>query len=126
MTGSCRRSGPWSIGARAKTADAIVRRCPRVRLVATSREPLGVGGETIYRVPSLSLPGPDDADPAGSGDAVALFVDRAKAQGAGLSLDEETIPLVVSICRRVDGLPLAIELAAARLRSLSLAGLSSA
>jgi len=111
------------IGACAKTADAIVRRCPRVHLVATSREPLGIGGETIYRVPPLSLPAPDDADPAGSSDAVALFVDRAKAQGAGLSLDQETSPLVVSICRRLDGLPLAIELAAARLRSLSLAGL---
>jgi len=111
------------IGACAKAADAIVRRCPRVHLVVTSREPLGIGGETIYRVPSLSLPGPDDADSAGSGDAVALFVDRAKAQGAGLSLDEETSPLVSSICRRLDGLPLAIELAAARLRSLSLAGL---
>ena len=114
------------IGACAKTADAIVRRCPRVHLVATSREPLGIGGETIYRVPPLSLPAPDDADPAGSSDAVALFVDRAKAQGAGLSLDQETSPLVVSICRRLDGLPLAIELAAARLRSLSLAGLSRA
>jgi predicted ATPase len=54
---------------------------------------------------------------------VALFVDRAISQGAGLVADEETIPLIVSICRRLDGLPLAIELAAARLRSLSLAGL---
>jgi len=111
------------ISACAKVADAIARRCPRVHLLVTSREPLGIGGEAIYRVPPLSLPGRGDADPPGSSDAVALFVDRAKAQGAGLSLDEETIPLVVSICRRLDGLPLAIELAAARLRSLSLAGL---
>ena len=73
------------IGACAKTAEAILRRCPRVHLLATSREPLGTGGETIYRVPSLSLPGPGDADSAvaESSDAVALFVDRARAQGAG-------------------------------------------
>ncbi len=111
------------ISACAKAADAITRRCPRVHLLATSREPLGIGGETIYRVPPLSLPGPGDDDAAGSCDAVALFVDRAKAQGAGLVVDEKTTPLIVSICRRLDGLPLAIELAAARLRSLSLNGL---
>jgi predicted ATPase/class 3 adenylate cyclase len=110
------------ISACAKAADAITRRCPRVHLLVTSREPLGIGGETIYRVPPLSLPGPDSTAPESS-DAVVLFVDRAKAQGAGLAVDAETIPLIVSICRRLDGLPLAIELAAARLRSLSLAGL---
>jgi predicted ATPase len=114
------------IGACAKTADAIVRRCPRVHLIATSREPLDITGETIYRVPPLSLPGPGDfaSSAASSSDAVALFVDRARAQGTGLSLDEQTAPLVVSICRRLDGLPLAIELAAARLRSLSLRSLA--
>ena len=113
------------IGACAKTAEAIVTRCPRVHLLATSREPLGIGGEIIYRVPPLSLPEPGDDDPAAaeSSDAVALFVSRARAQGAGLSVDETTAPLVVSICRRLDGMPLAIELAAARLRSLSLRGL---
>jgi predicted ATPase/class 3 adenylate cyclase len=114
------------IGSCAKAADAILRRCARVQLVATSREPLGIGGETIYRVPPLSLPGPGDADPAAavSSDAVALFAERARAQGADLSVDESTAPLVVSICARLDGLPLAIELAAARLRSLSLQGLA--
>jgi predicted ATPase/class 3 adenylate cyclase len=113
------------IGACAKTAEAIVRRCPRVHLLATSREPLGVGGETIYRVPSLSLPGPDDTGPAaaGSSDAVALFADRSRAHGVALSVDEQTAPVVVSVCRRLDGMPLAIELAAARLRSMSLAEL---
>jgi predicted ATPase len=85
-------------------------------LLTTSREPLGIGGETIYRVPSLSLPGPDAADSPWSGDAVALFVQRAKEQGVDLPVDEQTAPLLVSICRRLDGLPLAIELAAARLR----------
>ena len=108
----------------AKTAEAIVRRCPRVHLLATSREPLGIGGETIYRVPSLSLPGPEDSDVApGSSDAVALFAERARAHGVGLPVAEQAGPLVVSVCRRLDGMPLAIELAAARLRSMSLAEL---
>jgi predicted ATPase len=111
------------IDACAKTADAIVRRCSRVHLVATSREPLGINGETIYRVPSLSLPVPGGSQAPESSDAVALFLDRARAQGAGLTVNEETLPVIVSICQRLDGLPLAIELAAARLRSLSLTGL---
>jgi predicted ATPase/class 3 adenylate cyclase len=109
----------------AKTAEAIVRRCPRVHLLATSREPLGIGGETIYRVPSLSLPGPagSGAPAPGSSDAVALFAERARAHGVALSVDEQAGPVVVSVCRRLDGMPLAIELAAARLRSMSLAEL---
>jgi predicted ATPase len=115
------------IGGCAKTAEAILRRCPRVHLLATSREPLGIGGESIYRVPSLSLPGPDDSDSGtpGSSDAVALFADRARASGVALAVDEEAGPLAVSVCRRLDGMPLAIELAAARLRSMSLAELHS-
>ncbi len=113
------------IGGCAKAAEAILGRCPRVRLLATSREPLGIGGETIYRVPPLSLPGPGDYGVAAaeSCDAVALFADRARAQGGGLHVDEQTAPVVVSICRRLDGMPLAIELAAARLRSMSLTDL---
>jgi predicted ATPase/class 3 adenylate cyclase len=113
------------IGGCAKTAEAIVWRCPRVHLLATSREPLGVGGETIYRVPSLSLPGPGEAGlpAAGSSDAVALFADRARANGVALAVDEQAGPAAVSVCRRLDGMPLAIELAAARLRSMSLAEL---
>ena len=113
------------IGGCAKTAELILRRCPRVHLLATNREPLGIGGETIYRVPSLSLPGSGDcgSSAAESSDAIALLVERAREQGIGLSVDEETSALVVSICRRLDGMPLAIELAAARLRSMSLASL---
>jgi predicted ATPase len=97
------------------------RHAGRTRL-ATSREALGIGGEAIYRVPPMSLPGPGEAGPAAAAsfDALALFADRARAQGVGLSIDQETTPLVISICRQLDGLPLAIELAAARLRSLSL------
>jgi predicted ATPase/DNA-binding XRE family transcriptional regulator len=114
------------IGACAKTADAILRACPNARLVATSREPLGISGEAIYRVPPLSLPRPGDRDsPAPEpSDAVALFVERAKEQGAGLSADDQTSLLIASICVRLDGMPLAIELAAARLRSLSLSVLN--
>ena len=115
------------IGGCAKVADAIVRHCPKVRLLATSREPLGIGAETIYWVPPLSLPEPGDDGSAApeSSDAVALFADRARKQGVVLVLDEQTAPLVASICRRLDGLPLAIELAAARLRSLSLSSLAA-
>ena len=113
------------IGGCAKIAEAIARSCPRVHLLATSREPLGIGGETIYRVPSLSLPGPVDADAGtpGSCDAVALLVERARANGVALAVEEQAGPVAVSVCRRLDGMPLAIELAAARLRSMSLAEL---
>jgi len=109
------------VGGCAKTAEALMRRCPRVRLIATSREPLGIGGEMIYMVPPLSLPAPGESGllAAESADAVALLVERARAQGTGLSVDQQSAPLLISICRRLDGLPLAIELAAARLRSLS-------
>jgi len=110
----------------AKVANALMQDCPRVHLLATSREPLGISGETIYRVPPLSLPGPEADDESGqpeSFDAVALFAARARAQGIDLVVDQQTGPLVVSVCRRLDGLPLAIELAAARLRSLSLSEL---
>jgi predicted ATPase/class 3 adenylate cyclase len=111
------------IGGCAKTAEAILRRCPKAHVIATSREPLGIAGETIYRVPPLSLPSEDDADSAsaaGSSDAVALLATRAAAQGASLDLDGDTLGLAVSVCRQLDGMPLAIELAAARLRSMSL------
>jgi predicted ATPase len=115
------------IGACAKVADATLRCCPEIRLLATSREPLGIAGETIYRVPSMSLPDEDgdtgEVDPHGS-DAVALFAERAAAQGVGFVLDRSSAPLVGQICRRLDGMPLAIELAASRLRALSLADLN--
>jgi predicted ATPase/class 3 adenylate cyclase len=109
----------------AHAADAILRRCPRVHLLATSREPLAISGETVYRVPPMSLPAEDDAGPAPTElpDAVALFVDRARQQGVSLTVDGGSGPVIASICRRLDGMPLAIELAAARLRSLSLVDL---
>jgi len=110
------------IGGCAKTAETILQRCPKVHLIATSREPLGIAGERVYRVPPLSLPAAAESDPAvaASCDAVALLADRARAQGVSLALDAVTSATVVSVCRRLDGMPLAIELAAARLRSMSL------
>jgi predicted ATPase len=105
-------------GGLGRTAHTLV----RAHLLATSREPLGIGGEILYRVPSLSLRGPGQPGLAAaeSSDAVALFADLARGQGAGLRVDEQTAPLAVSVCRQLDGMPLAIELAAARLRSMSL------
>ena len=114
------------IGACAKVAEALLRGCPQMHLLATSREPLGITGERIYRIPGLSLPGPGESGAdltAETSDAVALFVDRAAAQGARLELDGESTPIVTRICRGLDGMPLAIELAASRLRALSLASL---
>ena len=112
------------IDACASTADAILRRCPQVHLLVTSREPLGIGGEAIYRVPPMSLPpAKDDQSAWAASDAVALFLDRACKHGVDLAADQQTCPTIVSICRRLDGMPLAIELAAARLSSVSLADL---
>jgi predicted ATPase/class 3 adenylate cyclase len=105
----------------AKVADVLLRECPGVRILATSREPLGVDGERIYRVPSLSLPAEDvvSLDESARSDAVELFLGRAMLVGATVA--DSDGPLVASVCRRLDGIPLAIELAAARLTSLSLA-----
>ncbi len=100
---------------------AIVASCPAVGLLATSREPSRVPGEQIYRLPSLTAP-PDSC--RNSRDAlryvaVALFVDRACAVDAGFVLTEENAQPVAEICRRLDGIPLAIELAAARANVLA-------
>jgi len=106
----------------AKFCGLLVRDSPRLRILATSREPLGLDGERVYRVPSLSLP-PGEAeavDDVAACDAVRLFVDRAQAHEPGFVLDESTAPLVASVCRRLDGIPLALELAAARLSSMSI------
>ncbi|HKA10504.1 MAG TPA: BTAD domain-containing putative transcriptional regulator [Candidatus Dormibacteraeota bacterium] len=110
------------VEAAARIADAIVGRCPAVRILATSREPLVVTGETLCPVPSLRLP-PEDVAPedAAGYAAVRLFLDRGSAARPDFALTAHTVAAVVQICRRLDGLPLAIELAAARLRSLSVA-----
>jgi predicted ATPase/DNA-binding SARP family transcriptional activator len=103
----------------AKLADALLRNCPNLALLATSREPLGIDGERVHRVPSLSIPAGDDGIGAiGTSEAVRLFTDRAVAQGVPLAWDEPTAVVVGRICRRLDGVPLALELAAARLRAM--------
>jgi predicted ATPase/DNA-binding CsgD family transcriptional regulator len=91
-----------------------------LRVLATSREPLGVPGEVSYQVQPLPVPLPGDrsrAATAASYDAVRLFLDRAATASPGFVLDDDTAPAVASLCQRLDGLPLAIELAASRVRS---------
>ncbi|QXJ19690.1 winged helix-turn-helix domain-containing protein [Actinomadura graeca] len=107
------------IEAAALLAGFLLGRCPRLRVLATSREPLRIDGETLHPVPPLEVPGPDaTAERARACAAVRLFHDRAAAVRPGFALEGGALTAVVEICRRLDGLPLAIELAAARLRSL--------
>lgn len=110
------------IGAAAELAERLLGACRSVRIMTTSREALGVAGEAIFQVPSLGLPEtlehPDPAVAAAS-EAVRLFVDRAAATMPGFRLDETTTGPVIEICRRLDGIPLALELAAARINVLS-------
>jgi predicted ATPase/DNA-binding SARP family transcriptional activator len=101
------------IDACAHLADALLAHGPGLRIVATSREPLGITGESLFVVP-----------PLGEAPAVRLFDDRAAAVSPDFTLDADTRPLVTDIVSRLDGLPLAIELAAARLRTLPLAEIS--
>ncbi|GAA3092875.1 BTAD domain-containing putative transcriptional regulator [Streptosporangium carneum] len=100
------------VDAVARLADELLGRCSRLRVLATSREPLGILGEALCPVPPLELPEPGSAPERSP--AVRLFLDRAAAVRPGFTLRDE----VLEICERLDGLPLAIELATARLRSL--------
>jgi predicted ATPase/DNA-binding SARP family transcriptional activator len=104
----------------AALAGRVLADAPGVRILATSREPLGLTGETLWPVPSLPVP-PPDADPgqAAASPAVRLFADRAAAVRPGFVIDAESAGPVVRICRALDGIPLAIELAAARARALT-------
>ncbi len=106
----------------AKIADTILRGSPDVRLLATSREPLRIAGEYVYRMPSLAFPSQRDtltAEDALRYGAVALFTQRAAASDARFKLTDENAPVVAEICRRLDGIALAIELAAARVKVLA-------
>jgi predicted ATPase/class 3 adenylate cyclase len=107
------------LDAAAELAEGILRDCPGVRIVATSREALDVPGERVTRVRSLPLPGEhDDVRHVVSVDAVRLFVDRASAVDPDFALSDANAASVMQICRRLDGIPLAIELAASRVVSL--------
>ncbi len=98
----------------AEVAEDLLRRCPGLRLLATSREGLRVGGETIWPVPPLA-----------TDDAVQLFIERARAAGAPLAISDDVLAVVSDICIRLDGLPLAIELAAARTRAFPIQQIAS-
>lgn len=108
--------------AAARLADAILRSCPGVRLLVSSREALGIAGEHAYRVPSLSLPDPKQAhtpESLSQFEAVRLFVERAVTTNREFQLTSRNVDSLASICYRLDGIPLAIELAAARVRSMT-------
>ncbi|MFC8520972.1 BTAD domain-containing putative transcriptional regulator [Streptomyces sp. NPDC057257] len=107
------------VAAVAESADVLLTRCPRLRILAAGRQSLGVGGERLHALAGLALPPRSDAADAGASPAVRLFVDRGTAVRPEFVLDERTVAPVVAICRALDGNPLAIELAAARLLSLT-------
>ena len=100
----------------------LLKTCPGLRILATSREPLGVPGETIWRVPSLSTPDPEHLPPheaLAQYEAVRLFAERAAAVQPGFRVTRNNAPAVAKVCHRLDGMPLAIELAAARVRAIT-------
>ena len=106
----------------AQLVDAVLRQCPHVVLLVSSREGLGIAGERTLRVPSLSIPDPKhDESPERllQFESVRLFIERAQSHLQQFSLTPQNAAALASICRRLDGIPLALELAAARVRSLS-------
>ncbi len=108
------------LDAASRLADGILRECPKVRILATSRESLDLDGERVVRVRSLPLPESSaDAEGADAVDAVRLFIERAHGAEPDFRLDAGDLNVVAEICRRLDGIPLAIELAAARVVSMS-------
>jgi predicted ATPase/DNA-binding SARP family transcriptional activator len=109
------------LGACAQLAELLLHGCPGLRILATSREALGLPGETTYRVPCLSVPDPKEplsTDALLQSEAVRLFVDRASAALPSFVLTEQNGPALARVCRHLDGIPLAIELAAVRVRTL--------
>ena len=110
------------LAASARVASELIRAAPGVRVVVTSREPLSVAGEHVLPVPPLELPSPDAIEPLSrlrQNEAVALFTERAAAASGRFELTASNQAAVVDLCRRLDGLPLAIELAAVRTRALA-------
>lgn len=110
------------VSAAAQLAAGILRYCPEIRILATSREPLGASGETISPVPPLSLPDLDNLpslERLSMFEAVRLFIDRAQATQPQFCVTDGNAPAVAEICHRLDGIPLAIELAAARVKVLA-------
>jgi non-specific serine/threonine protein kinase len=115
------------VGACAAFAERLLQSCPRLRILATSREPLGVPGEINYRVPSLTLPATElvlTAERLLTSEAGRLFADRAALADAAFSVNDHNAPVIAEICYKLDGIPLAIELAAARVQFLSVEGIA--
>jgi non-specific serine/threonine protein kinase len=106
------------LGAAAELCGGLLRGCDDVRVVATSREPLRIAGEARYRLGPLTLPGPDQTSDADCSEAVALFADRARSADPGFGFDGQSAAVVGRLVARLDGMPLAIELAAARVEAL--------
>ena len=114
--------------AAAALADGLLRACPALRVLATSREGLGVVGETLYPVPSLSVPDPERLPAVGEltrSEGIRLFTERATAVMPAFTLTERNAKAVAEICRRLDGIPLAIELAATRVKAMSVEQIAS-
>jgi predicted ATPase len=109
----------------AELTKVLLENCPRLQVLATSREPVGIPGDVVFRVPSLTLPNPNDSSDQETSDAVRLFLERAQAVRSDFTLTAATLPVVAQICRRLDGIPLAIELAAARMNVLSVEAIAA-
>ncbi|MFE3959293.1 ATP-binding protein [Nocardia sp. NPDC059091] len=109
----------------AKLSESLLRVCPKLRILATSREAVGIGGETVYRIRPLGISDSTDRRTPAQHHAVTLFVERAAAAVPGFEASEGAERCIAEICARLDGLPLAIELAAARLRTMSVEQIES-
>lgn len=110
----------------AQVCDVLLHTCPALRILASSREALGIAGEYSYRVPSLSLPQPKDGLQAiQESEAVKLFTARAIATSSNFELVQSNAPMVAQICQRLDGIALAIELAASRVKLLKVDQIAS-
>jgi predicted ATPase/class 3 adenylate cyclase len=111
----------------AQLADALLRTCPSLKILVSSREPLGIAGEVAYRVPSLALPDTrhlPSLESLSQYDSVRLFIERALAVKSDFVVSNENAPAVAQVCSMLDGIPLAIELAAARIKGLSVEQIS--
>ena len=113
------------IGAAAELVEAIISQCPNTTLLTTSREILRANGEHVYRVPPLDIPAEETSGNVLDHSAIAFFVARANAFDVNYTPSADDLPLIANICRRLDGIPLAIEFAAARKASLGLAHLAA-
>lgn len=112
----------------AQTADMLLQVCPHLYILATSREPLGIAGENLYKVPTLSLPNVENdtsLDMLAQSESVQVFLDRVRMVKSDFRLTLKNASALAQICRRLDGMPLAIELAAARVRTLDVEHIAS-